>query len=80
MCLCWAKAEYTLSLFLHGLHVLSLHFTGYDQAWQGQPGVLVAARSLSMAAVLTLPGIVTLWKKHDPASVPISLSVGWGCR
>lgn len=50
---------HTLSLFLHGLHVLST-FTGYDQAWQGQLGVLVAAPSVSMAAVLILPGIVSL--------------------
>lgn len=59
MCLCWAKAKHTLCLFCMGFIVLS-SFTGYDQAWQGQPGVLVASPFLSMAALLTLPGIVSL--------------------
>lgn len=66
---------HTFSLFAWAFCVF-FTFTGYDQAWQGQPGVLVAAPSLSMAAVLMLAGNVSLWKKHDPASVPVSLSVG----
>lgn len=61
-------------------------FTGYDQAWQGQLGVLVAAPFLSMAVLLTLPGIVSLLKTTTttkkntilPQSVPIPLYVGWG--